>query len=74
MEPQVVTFVAIYSSPSLRDLQLKASLGRALATLTIMKLKSVRCDPHEQCESCLVHNPDVCLSSADPLGALPSRN
>ena len=61
---QLVNFVAIYSATSARDPQLDAVLGKALATGALMKVKSVRRDPHGIEDSCAVHGNDVCLSMA----------
>jgi protein-L-isoaspartate(D-aspartate) O-methyltransferase len=63
---QVITFVAIYSCTSVRDPQLVPLLGKALATGALLKLKSVRRDPHEPADTCVLHGGEVCLSSADP--------
>ncbi len=61
---QLVSFVAIYSATSGRDPQREAVLGKALATGALMKVKSVRRDPHGPEDSCAVHGDDVCLSMA----------
>ena len=63
-----VTFVAIYSCVSVRDGQLEPLLAKSLTTGTLMKLRSVRRDQHEPCETCAVHGADFCLSTA-PLSA-----
>ena len=60
--PQVITFVAIYSSASVRDPQMEQQLGKALASKALLKLKSVRLDPHGPEDTCLVHGMDMCLS------------
>jgi hypothetical protein len=39
--------VAIYSCTSVRDPQLEPLLTKAIATKALLKLKSVRQDPHE---------------------------
>ena len=64
---QVLTPVAIYSCTSVRDPQLESLLKKAFATGTVLKLKSVRRDPHEQTDTCVVHGNDVCLSSVEPV-------
>jgi protein-L-isoaspartate(D-aspartate) O-methyltransferase len=61
---RVVTFVAIYSCSSVRDAQLEALLGKAMASGAMFQLKSVRRDAHSPCDSCLVHADELCLSSA----------
>jgi protein-L-isoaspartate(D-aspartate) O-methyltransferase len=62
---RVVTLVGIYSCTSVRDSEMNAALAKALATKALLKLKSVRTDPHPQEETCLAHRADVCLSTAD---------
>lgn len=62
---RVVTLAGIYSCTSVRDSEMNAALGKALATKAFTKLKSVRTDPHPQDETCLAHRADVCLSTAD---------
>jgi protein-L-isoaspartate(D-aspartate) O-methyltransferase len=64
---QVITFTAIFSCTSVRDPQLDPLLGKALATRTLLKLKSVRLDQHDPADTCVIHRRDVCLSSADPV-------
>ena len=65
---QMVTFVAIYSCTSVRDPQLEPALAKALSTMALMKMKSVRLDAHQPNDTCILHRPDVCLSKE----ALPS--
>lgn len=62
---RVVTLAGIYSCTSVRDSEMNAALGKALATRAFTKLKSVRTDPHPQEDTCLAHRADVCLSTAD---------
>jgi protein-L-isoaspartate(D-aspartate) O-methyltransferase len=62
---QVVTVVGIYSCTSARDPDMNAALAKAVATKALLKLKSVRTNPHEQDETCLAHGASVCLSSSD---------
>ncbi|MGA2981150.1 MAG: hypothetical protein ABSD76_16290 [Terriglobales bacterium] len=62
---QVVTSLAIYSCKSARDEQREPLLKAAMASGALMKMKSVRRDPHEQSNTCVLHGADVCLSSAD---------
>jgi protein-L-isoaspartate(D-aspartate) O-methyltransferase len=59
----VVTPIAIYSCSSVRDPAMNASLAKALATKAIVNLKSVRIDPHQEAETCLVHRIGLCLST-----------
>lgn len=60
---KVVTHVMIYSCTSIRDPQLNAPLGKALASRALLKLKSVRLDPHESDDTCLLHSSSMCLSA-----------
>ena len=61
---RVLTFVAIYSCASVRDPQIEPVLAKAMATGTLLKLKSVRRDVHEPADTCVVHGSDLCLSAA----------
>lgn len=61
---QFVSFVAIYSATGARDPRREASLGKAISTGSLMKVKSVRRDRHELDGSCAVHGDEVCLSLA----------
>jgi protein-L-isoaspartate(D-aspartate) O-methyltransferase len=63
---RVLTFVAIFHCVSGRNPQLEPALGRAFATGTLLKMKSVRTDAHEASDSCLIHTAEACLSAADP--------
>jgi protein-L-isoaspartate(D-aspartate) O-methyltransferase len=65
---KVVSDVAVYSCTSVRDPRLEPLLGKAFATGTLLTLKSVRRDAHEQRDTCVVHGRDVCLSSVQPVG------
>lgn len=60
---QVVTQVMIYSCTSVRDPQLEAPLGKALAARKLLEVKSVRLDAHEECDACLLHLARMCLST-----------
>ena len=62
---QIVTFVGIFSCTSGRDAQLEPVIAKAFASRTLFKLKSVRLDPHEPVDTCIVHGADVCISSAE---------
>jgi protein-L-isoaspartate(D-aspartate) O-methyltransferase len=65
---QVVSFVSIYSSTSVRDPELEPVLAKAFGTRALLKMKSVRRDQHEPADSCIVHGGSICLSSAEPGG------
>lgn len=62
-----VTTAGIFSCTSGRDPEMSAAIARAWASKALLKLKSVRIDPHKQDETCLAHRPDVCLSTANLL-------
>jgi protein-L-isoaspartate(D-aspartate) O-methyltransferase len=62
---QIVTSLAIYSCTTARDPQREPLLRTAMTTGALMKMKSVRRDPHEQSTTCLIHGDDVCLSSTE---------
>jgi protein-L-isoaspartate(D-aspartate) O-methyltransferase len=61
---RVITLVAIYSCTVARDAELEPLLGKAFATGTLMRMKSVRVDAHEMSETCILHRSDVCFSLA----------
>ena len=62
---QLVSFVAIYSCTSMRDPKIEAQLGKAFGSGALMKVKSVRRDPHEPTETCAAHGGGICLSLSD---------
>jgi len=62
---EVMTFVAIFSCGSLRDPESDAALRKALAGGALLKLKSLRRDVHDPCDTCLVHGAQMCMSAAD---------
>jgi len=62
---EMVSPVAIFSGGSLRDPALESPMANALRSGGLLKLKSVRRDAHEPADTCVLHTPDVCLSSAE---------
>jgi protein-L-isoaspartate(D-aspartate) O-methyltransferase len=62
---RVLTFVAIYHCLGGRDRQLEPMLGKAFATGTLMRMKSLRLEAHEVTDTCILHGDNVCISSAD---------
>jgi protein-L-isoaspartate O-methyltransferase len=52
---QLVSFIAIYSCTSMRDPKIEAQLGKPSGLGALMKVKSVRRDPHEPTETCAAH-------------------
>lgn len=63
---EVVSYVAICSCTNLRNPETEELLKKALSSGTLLRLKSLRFDQHEAADTCLVHGPESCLSSADP--------
>jgi protein-L-isoaspartate(D-aspartate) O-methyltransferase len=63
---QPISLVGIYSCTSVRDAQLDPVLAKAFATGALLKMKSVLVDPHDATDSCILHRPDVCVSSLPP--------
>jgi protein-L-isoaspartate(D-aspartate) O-methyltransferase len=66
---ELLSPVAIFSCTSVRDAELEPLLAKALASRSLLKLKSVRLDAHAPAETCVVHGSAVCLSSAEPAAA-----
>ena len=65
-----ITPVGIYScTGKLRNAELEPIVRKALATQALLKVKSLRREPHEEEETCIVHGPDSCLSSAEATSA-----
>jgi protein-L-isoaspartate(D-aspartate) O-methyltransferase len=62
---EMVSPVAIFSGGNLRDPALEPLMLKALRSGGLLKLKSVRRDTHEPSETCVLHAPEVCLSTAD---------
>ena len=60
-----VGVVMIYSCSSLRDPELNAALTKLVASGKIFSARSLRRDPHQADESCLLHGKDSCLSSKE---------
>lgn len=58
--------VAIYNCASVRDPQFEPLIGKALQTLALMKVRSLRTDEHAPEESCVLHLPSACWSSREP--------
>jgi protein-L-isoaspartate(D-aspartate) O-methyltransferase len=61
---EMVSPVAIFSGGNLRDPALEPLMVKALRSGGLLQLKSVRRDPHETADTCVLHAPEVCLSSA----------
>jgi protein-L-isoaspartate(D-aspartate) O-methyltransferase len=61
---EMVSPVAIFSGGNLRDPALEPLMAKALRSGGLLQLKSVRRDLHEHADTCVLHAPEVCLSSA----------
>jgi protein-L-isoaspartate(D-aspartate) O-methyltransferase len=61
---EMVSPVAIFSGGNLRDPALEPLMVKALRSGALLQLRSVRRDPHEPADTCVLHAPEVCLSSA----------
>lgn len=59
-----VTPVGIYSCKSVRDPELEPLVRNALMTQALLKIQSLRLEPHEQQDTCIVHGKSMCFSSA----------
>lgn len=55
--------VAIFSSPSGRDDAASPAIRQALGTGTFQHVRSLRVDPHDKEETCVVHVAGACLSA-----------
>jgi protein-L-isoaspartate(D-aspartate) O-methyltransferase len=62
---EMVSPIAIFSGGNLRDPALEPLMAKALRSGGLLNLKSVRRDAHEVAETCVLHAPEVCLSSAE---------
>lgn len=58
----VQDMVAIYNCAGARDAKMEPLLGKAMQTMALLKLRSLRTDAHAAEESCLVHGEGACLS------------
>jgi len=62
---EMVSPVAIFSGGNLRDPALEPLMAKALRNGGLLNLKSVRRDAHEPADACVLHTPEVCLSTAE---------
>ncbi|HYL37029.1 MAG TPA: rRNA adenine N-6-methyltransferase family protein [Bryobacteraceae bacterium] len=60
-----VNVVMIYSCSSLRDAELNTALTKLVGSGKILGVRSLRREPHQADESCLLHGPDSCLSTKE---------
>ncbi len=59
-----VTPVGIYSCIGMRDATMEPILRKALMSQELLRVKSLRLEPHEADEMCLAHGAVVCFSKA----------
>jgi len=59
-----LTPVGIYSCKSVRDPELEPLVRNALMTQALLKVQSLRVEPHEQQDTCIVHAKGTCFSSS----------
>ena len=57
-----LSILTIFPSPSQRDPAIQAQLNRAFESHEIASLRSLRIDPHDSGQNCIVHAPGFCLS------------
>jgi protein-L-isoaspartate(D-aspartate) O-methyltransferase len=62
---QIVSPVAIFSCTSARDPQREPLIRASMTNGSLMKMKSLRRDTHEQADTCVLHGPEACLSTAE---------
>jgi protein-L-isoaspartate(D-aspartate) O-methyltransferase len=70
---RIVSFVSIYPCSTARDPGLEPVVAKALRTRRLLRLHSVRVDPHAAADTCLIHGPTVCLSEESPAPVDPLR-
>jgi protein-L-isoaspartate(D-aspartate) O-methyltransferase len=62
---EMISYVAIYACTSVRHAELNAPIGKALASGSLVKVRSLRREDHEQTDTCVVHGGGVCWSKAE---------
>jgi protein-L-isoaspartate(D-aspartate) O-methyltransferase len=60
---EIVSSLAIYSCAGMRDAALEPKLKVAMANGSLLKVKSLRRDPHEPTPACVLHSEKTCFSS-----------
>ena len=63
---RIVSFVSIYPCSSARDPSLEPIVAKAMRSRKLLRLHSVRVDPHSPTGTCLIHGSTVCLSEESP--------
>jgi len=59
---RLLTLVMIYSSTSVRDAEINASLLKQISSPKVFSVQSLRRDAHEPEETCWLHGKDLCWS------------
>jgi protein-L-isoaspartate(D-aspartate) O-methyltransferase len=62
---QIVSAVGIFSCTNGRDPQLEPLIAKVFTTGALLRIKSVRRDPHGAADTCILHAAEVCLSAVD---------
>jgi protein-L-isoaspartate(D-aspartate) O-methyltransferase len=62
---EIVTSLAIYSCTGARDPQLEPKLKAAMGNGSLLRMKSLRRDSHDESAACVMHGANVCLSSME---------
>ena len=62
----ILSYVSIYPCASAREQKLEGVVLKALKNRRLLRLRSVRLEPHALTGTCVVHGDGVCLSEADP--------
>jgi hypothetical protein len=62
---QIVSLVAIYSFTTLHDPEIEILISTALGKRELFKIRSLVLDEHPAGETCIVHTPQMCLSSKE---------
>lgn len=60
---RMISLIVIYSCTTAQDPQLAAAVGKSLGSGALMRVTSVRRDPHAADDACVIHTAEICLSS-----------
>ena len=66
---RLVSLVMIYSSPSIRNAEMNATIARQIGSKKVFSVQSLRRDAHEEEEMCWLHGPGFCFSQREPTPA-----
>ncbi len=62
---EAISGVGIFSAVGLRDASLERAMAAAVESQKLPGMKSVRRDPHEPTDACILHVPGACLSRVE---------